>query len=136
MGATHAFEEHVGEVRVRIDASTLDELFAEAGRAFAELACGELPSAGDHAERIAVRARDRDALLVALLDELVFRAEVEGRVYPALEARVRSDRELEATLHAAPQDVRPRLHVKAATLHGVAIIEAPCGVSATVVLDV
>ncbi len=33
----HVFEEHVGEVQIRVEADSLAELFAEAGRALAEL---------------------------------------------------------------------------------------------------
>lgn len=135
MRADHAFEEHVGEVRVRIAAPTVAALFAEAGRAFAELVCGDLPPASGDPERVVLRGRDRESLLVALLDELVFRAEVDGRVFPDVRVTLRSDRELEATLRAAP-DARPLSHVKAATLHDLAIVEARDGVSATIVLDV
>lgn len=35
--ASHAFEEDAGEIRLRLDAPTLPELFAEAGGALAEL---------------------------------------------------------------------------------------------------
>lgn len=135
MAGTHTFEEHVGEVRMRLAAPSLPELFAEAARGLAELVCGSSPPALGATRRVSLHARDREALLVALLDELVFRAEVEDRVFPEVDVVLRNDRELDATLRCA-EGVSPRLHVKAATLHGLAISDTPDGVAATVVLDV
>lgn len=133
--ASHVFEEHVGEVRIRLEAESVPELFAEAARAFAELVCGEAPSAAGPPEPVALTAGDRVGLLVALLDELVFRAEVDGAVYPQLDVVRLGARELEATLRRAPS-ARPMLHVKAATFHDLTIREAGGRVTATVILDV
>src|SRR5687768_5602628 len=127
MSASHAFEEHVSEVLVHLEATTPDELFAEAGRAFAELVCGELPPADGASQTVVLKGRDREALLVALFDELVFRAEVEAHVFPEITAKLRSENELEITLRAS--SVPPRSHVKAATLHGLAIVDTGASVS-------
>src|SRR5690606_32950804 len=109
----HVFEEHVGEVRIRLEAASVPELYAEAARAFAELVCGEAAPASGPPEPVALTGGDREGLLVALLDELVFRAEVEGAVYPELEVVRLGARELEVRLRRAPC-ARPSLHVKAA----------------------
>ena len=39
--ASHTFEEHTGEVLLRLRAPTLEEIFVEAGRGLAELLAGE-----------------------------------------------------------------------------------------------
>lgn len=133
--ARHAFREHIGEVRIQLDAPTVPELFAEAARAFAELVSRQVPAARGPGERVVLTGRDREVLLVALFDELVFRAEVEGAIYPELEIVRLGPRELEANLRRAP-DVEPVLHVKAATFHDLAIRETAEGATATIVLDV
>ena len=75
--ASHAFEDHTGEARVRLEAPSLAELFAEAARALAELMTGSgalVPASGD-AMRIDLTAHDREALLVDWLNELIYQAE-------------------------------------------------------------
>ena len=66
--ASHALLQHTGEVQIRIDASNVPELFAEAARRLARAPryCGSRaarPMAGIRAST----ARDREALLVAWL---------------------------------------------------------------------
>jgi SHS2 domain-containing protein len=136
--ASHRFEEHTAEVLLCLDAPSLAALYAEAGRALAELLaedpsripCGE-------AESLAVEAADREALLVALLDELVFRAETRGRVYPEVVVERVSDRALAATIRGGTPETW-RTAVKAATWHRLRVAEAEDGPGfvATVVLDV
>ena len=70
--------EHPAEVRLRLRAPTLGALAAVAGGALAELEIGRRPEAGDGAWReIAIHARDREALLVHWLNELIYRAETD-----------------------------------------------------------
>jgi SHS2 domain-containing protein len=136
--ARHFFEEHTGEVRVRLEAPTLPELFAEAGRALGELVGPDEGSRGalHEDEEVVVRAMDRDALLVEWLNELVFRSETSKRIYPELSVESVSEREIRARIRGV--DVEElRTPVKAATLHGVHIQRRPDGgYSGSVVLDV
>ncbi|MBI2896568.1 MAG: archease [Deltaproteobacteria bacterium] len=111
------------------------ELFAEAGRALAEV-MGQ-PGAPSRMEpqRIAVQASDREALLVEWLNELVFRSERTGELFPDLTVDEITDRALRATIRGS--EVREsRSQVKAATFHALRIEEGPTGLTATVVLDV
>lgn len=135
---THSFVDHVGEVRVRLEAPSLPELFVEAGRALAELVA---PEGGARArsrasEEVVVRASDRDALLVEWLDELIFRSETAKRVYPELSVESVSEHEVRAHIRGVEiEDLRTP--VKAATLHDLHIEERPeGGYAASVVLDV
>jgi SHS2 domain-containing protein len=136
MKPSHRFGEHVGEVQMIIVAPDLPGLFAEAGRALAEVLAGEAQPALDGAgQSVVVRAHDCEALLVAWLDELIFRSEMDGRVYTSFTIDSLSDHELCATIHGIePLDIRTP--VKAATMHGLRIEDGPDGVTATVVLDV
>jgi SHS2 domain-containing protein len=135
----HAFEEHVGEVRVRLSASSLAALFEEAARALAELmgaASGGECEASEAPVRVTVRAPDREALLAAWLDELVFLSETLKRVWTDVRVERASDAEISATVRGF-EPVALRTQVKAATLHDLRVVErAPGAFVATVVLDV
>ena len=135
--ASHTFEDHIGELALRIEAPTLPMLFEEAGRALSE-AMGQGDTSGspaDHEEEMTVAAPDREALLVEWLNELVYRAEV-SRVFPR-EFRIEriSERDLAAVVRGVRLE-RLRNPVKAATFHGLSVSESPEGFRATIVLDV
>ena len=134
--ARHTFEEHVGEVQVRVEAPTLAGLFAEAGRALAELLLeGPAGDAVRETAEVVVRATDRDALLAEWLNELIFRSETRHCAFVDLRVTRITGRELQAQIGGVPIE-NPRVAVKAATLHGLRIEEQPGGWTATVVLDV
>lgn len=134
-GARHWLAEHTGELEIRLAAPSLGELFAEAGRALAEVMAGASVTATGAARGVSLRAPDREALLVAWLDELLFLAERDKMVYGELRIERVTDRELVATVRgAAVTDLRTQ--VKAATFHGLRIVEAGDGFTATVILDV
>lgn len=134
--ASHAFEEHTGEVRLRLRAEHLPGLFEEAARAIAELMLGSGPHGPlGPPERVEVRAPDREALLAAWIDELVFLSEVRKRVWTDVRVEVLAG----GTLRAELRGVEPaalRTQVKAATLHELHVEEGASGVQGTVVLDV
>lgn len=135
--ASHAFEEHTGELRLRVDAPTLAELFAEAGRALALLACGDrpLPPPEGEAEEVRLRSHDKAALFVDWLNELIFHTEAHDKVFSEFRFARLTDRDLDARIRGARvPEMRPL--VKAATLHDLELTETPHGASATVVLDV
>lgn len=137
MTADHRFEEHTGEVRLELSASSLEELFAEAGRALAEIMLGELPASTTPGleQRISVRARDRAALLVEWLNELIFRSETSKQVF----TRLRVDRVGVNEMQAVVAGVSPeslRTQVKAATLHRLSLENRGGAWQASVVLDV
>lgn len=136
-GARHRFEEHTGEVRLQLTAPSCEELFAEAGRALAELMLGGTPAppASAPAQVVEVHARDRAALLVEWLDELIFLSETSKRVF----TDVRLERVEETRARGAVRGLRPKAivtAVKAATLHEVSVEESQGGWRASVVLDV
>jgi SHS2 domain-containing protein len=135
--AGHTFKQHTGEVRLELSAPSCEELFAEAGRGLAELMLGNIPAspASANAQSIEVSARDRCALLVAWLNELVFRSETSKRVFTQFQVDYVDD----STLRASAWSMEPNVlktAVKAATLHRVAVERLSEGWRATVVLDV
>ncbi|HZY05620.1 MAG TPA: archease [Anaeromyxobacteraceae bacterium] len=133
--SSHALEEHTGELKLRIEAPSLPDLFAEAGKALAE-AMGAPEGEGVPVEkRIEVEASDRDALLVDWLNELVFLAEAEKMIFREFRVELPSEGRLLALARGARVE-RLRNPVKAATYHALAITARPQGFVATVVLDV
>lgn len=133
---THRFEEHTAEVSVRIDAASLPALFEDAAAALCELQLGDEATVGpERVERVSVRGRDRESLLVAFLNELIFLSETEKLVFSKSRVTSVADHELHAVVHGATPSVL-RTQVKAATMHGVHIVPNGSGFTATVILDV
>jgi SHS2 domain-containing protein len=136
MKPRHSFQEHTSEVRLRVEAETIEELFEESGRALAELIAE--PSAGASRgpeKHIELHARDQDALLIEWLNELVFRAETEKLVYDQLKVSRIEGGNLAATLRGH-EPKGSRASVKAATMHDVRIERTNEGLSASFILDV
>jgi SHS2 domain-containing protein len=136
--ALHRFESHTAEVQVRIEATGLPGLFAEAGRALADIMLGEgHPEAPPEAEveHVTVEAADAEALLVDWLNELIYRADAHKKVYTDFVVERCSERELRARIRGLVPEVL-KTAVKAATFHGLEIREHAGGLAASVVLDV
>lgn len=134
--ARHHFEDHTGEVRLCVEAPTLAALFEEAGRALAELMLDESGERSPEAQTVSLDARDRAALLVQWLNELIFLSETHERVYTEISVAAVSDIHLDATVRGVFPEVL-RTAVKAATLHEARVEQEPDGHCwAQVVLDV
>lgn len=133
----HTFEEHTGEVRLEATAPSCEELFADAGRALAELMLGELPEglALGPERRVEVHARDRAALLVEWLNELIFLSETSKQVFTQLVVEHVDDQHARAVIRGVFPDAL-KTAVKAATLHGVSVESSGGSWRASVVLDV
>jgi len=135
---THEFESHTSEVQIRIRASTLPELFEEAGAALADVILGEDHPAAPldvEPEVIEVQAYDYEALLVDWLNELIYRSEVRKQVYTDVDVESLTERGLRARVRGFhPEEIKTA--VKAATFHGLEIREHEDGFGATLVLDV
>jgi SHS2 domain-containing protein len=128
--------EHPGEVRLRLRAASPGELAMVAGRALAELELGHAPgpAAGPWRD-VAVSGRDRDAVLVHWLNELIYLAETERWVGVEFAVVRATETELRMRVRGVVVDEAPA-RVKAATFHGLRIAAVADGVEAEVVLDV
>ena len=125
--------EHTGEVEMEIEAATEQDVFREALHALAELLGDDV--GGDRLWReVAVTGRQRDELLLAWLDELVYLAETENLAPEELEQVELSGHGLVATVRC--RRGRPRHLVKGATYHRLRFEGRDGGFRATVVLDV
>ncbi len=133
--ARHWFAEHTSELEIGVEASSFSELLAEAGRALAEVMSGRPARGLGKFERVLVEAPDREALLVAWLDELVFLAERDKKVFGDIVVERAGDRACVAQVRGEPvSDLKTQ--VKAATFHGLQITDGPHGLSARVILDI
>jgi SHS2 domain-containing protein len=132
----HSFEEHTGELQMLLEAPTLRDLFAEAGRALAEVMGADPASpASGPAERVQLRSSDRDALLVDWINELIYLSEKRRKLFTEIAIERLTDRELEAVIRGQDAEALAT-QVKAATFHGLRISQDAGGVSARLVLDV
>lgn len=132
----HSFLEHTSDVELRLHGRNLAALFTEAGRAVADLMLGDAPRpAATVSEQVLVEATDREALLAAWIDELVFRAETRKAVFVDFELEHLDDHELRARIRGIAEPVI-KTAIKAATFHGLEVIERDGRFEATVILDV
>ena len=110
----YEWRDHTAEIELHVTAPTEDGVFAVAADAFGRYV--ELDRSGEPARHeLALEAPDRGALLVALLEELIFLADTEGFVPDRTELRLDGNH-----LLAVLQGRRTRIDpiVKAATYHG------------------
>jgi SHS2 domain-containing protein len=133
---THAFDDHTAEVRLRIEAPTLAALYAEAVEAVAELMATDPGAPTDGAPvAIDVRAADAGALLVELVNEIVFQSETRKKVFSRATIDVATETRVAGALEGfAARELKTA--VKAATFHDLSVARGPNGWTARVVLDV
>lgn len=134
----HEFEAHTSEVQVRVQATTLPELFEEAALALADIMLGEAhPQAPADAEEeiVLVEAGDLDALLVDFLNELIYRSDAHKKVYTDVDVELTTEHQVRARIRGIVPDVL-KTAVKAATFHGLDVHEHENGFDARIVLDV
>jgi len=133
--ASHRFEEHTGEVQVRLRAPDRAGLYREAARALAELMAPGAGAGEGEPVPVEVRGRDPAALLVNWIDELIFLVDTTGRVYPEVEIEQIDAHRLRARVRGCVP-ARFKTAVKAATFHRLAVEEDEEGFTARLVLDV
>lgn len=117
MSGRFRFLEHTSEVGIEGSGDSLEEAFAAVGEAVAELLGAWFPGAGER-RPVAVEASDREALLAAWVDELLYLHDAEDVVFGGFEVVRVDEHRLEAIATAAPRgDRRLEGGVKAATYH-------------------
>ena len=129
----YEWDEHVGELGLRVRAATEADVFAEAAAAMGEL-LGDAPAGAEEWRAVEVRGDDLDVLFAAWLEELAFLAETEGFVPAAVR-----DLDLGPGVVRAQVGGRrasPPHLVKAVTYHGLAFGHDGDGWSARALLDV
>ncbi len=136
MSASHCFVDHTSEIGLQVQAGSFGELRAEAARGLARLMLREVPARAEgEAREIEVSAHDRESLLVDWLNEILYVAETGLWIPLEVEVLEASDTGIRARMRGATVEVSPSM-VKAATFHGLEVVETAEGFSAEVILDV
>lgn len=131
--------DHTADLGLRIRAKSLNELFAEAGKAMFSVLV-ENAEAIEPKEKttVSIAGADREYLLFDWLKELLYRFEVEHRLFCRFDVTV-GDTGLEAVLHGEVLDrSRHELghEVKAITYHELRVVQENGGWLAEVIVDI
>jgi SHS2 domain-containing protein len=129
---------HTADIAARIYGKTIPELFENAAFAMFDMA-GDLKGlASKKTINIKTKAPDRESLLIAWLNELLYAASSRRMLFSEFNVKLR-DNELmgEATGAQLGADItRLRKEIKAATYHDLEIRRTNAGYEITVVFDV
>ncbi len=127
--------EHTADNALFIKAENMAELLKYA--ALGMLSLMGLPSDRDGItrRRIELEALDREDLLVAWLEELLFLMEKHEIGFGDMDIDVHQDKRMVAMIEEIP-DMIPLKEIKAVTYHGLEIIETEKGLEVTLVFDV
>jgi len=129
---------HDADLRLRVRAPGAEALFAAAARAVVGASLAE-PPAGGARRVVRLEEPDREALLVAWLNEILYLLS-SGEFLPARFERVEIDGNvLAASLAGAPAGEKPPRflrEIKAATFHGLAVEERNGIWGATILFDI
>ena len=131
--------DHTADVGIAAYGSDMAEAYANAARGMFSLMV-DLDSVGDTLRRgVAVRADNREDLLVAWLNELIYLHEVENVLFSRFEVSELDDRKLVAICFGERIDKerhKMKVGVKAATYHKVRIEEGKGGWRVQVLFDI
>ncbi|WP_214019439.1 archease [Methanoculleus sp.] len=94
--------EHTADVLMRVRGATVNEIFADAGRAMFHVMYGPCKDRGIE-RQVSLEADDLESLLIDYLSELLFITEVENTVFCTFDVDVRGTR-LSAALRGEPFD--------------------------------
>lgn len=127
---------HTADIALEVWGGTLEELFAHAAEGLFDLAAATEPNApvANH-RQVELTAPDAEVLLVDWLNELLLLHEQHGEVYVTFDLSLRDGTALSARI-GATQAFRPKIGIKAATFHDLAIRQEAQGYRAVVVFDV
>jgi SHS2 domain-containing protein len=128
--------EHTADIGVRAAGATVEEAYENSCLGLLEI-LGARSSSPRREERVALDAADPEALLVALMDELIYRTEVSPEGVAGVRVRLDGPSSLVATIVWGDRDpVEGPLELKAATYHQLSLRRTGEGWEAMVYFDV
>ena len=131
--------DHTADIGLVARGATLEDLFVNAARGMFHLLAGDVAVRPSRRLEVEVTAPDREALLVAWLNELLFQCSTKRLVLSRFEVRDLTDERLRAAVAGQPVadlGVPLETELKAATYHGLRIAQTPDGWEAEVLFDV
>ena len=131
--------EHTADVGVEGYGRDLQELFANAARGLFQIITDLNSVRETEAHDVAATAMDREALLVAWLNEFVYRFDADNLLFRRFDIHELSDVAIQARAYG--ERVDPARHtmktaVKSTTYHGLSITEDAEGYTARVIFDI
>jgi SHS2 domain-containing protein len=140
VGTSETFD-HTADLGLRVTGADLDDLFRTAAEAvFDTIVANRDEVRVEAIEPIALQADTKADLLVAWLNELIFRSETRHRVYSRFDVHVAPDgRSLTAEVGGEPIDRDRHVldhEVKAVTHHGLTLRREGEGWRAEMILDI
>ena len=142
MEPTHIFLDHTADVFFVAKAPTLEQLFDQCGLAVEETMI-DLPSVKPKQKiKILVEADKIETLLFDFLDELVFFKDYKQLVFSKFEIKIEEQGKkfsLSCFAHGEKLDVlrhKPKVDVKAITMHMFEVKQVPGGWKAQVLVDI
>ncbi len=140
MGVVEVFD-HTADLGLRVSANDLDDLFQTAAQGLFDVITADRSTIeARESETVALAADSPQRLLVDWLNELIFRSEVNHRLYGRFDVKVAADGlSLTATIAGEPIDADRHVldhEVKAATYHGLFLREGTDGWLAEVIVDI
>jgi SHS2 domain-containing protein len=139
MGHAETFE-HTADLGLRVVAHDLADLFQTAAAGLFDVIVANRDAVQVVVtERVALEAESPEDLLLAWLNELIFRCETQHRLYTRFHVAMDDSRHLEATIGGEPIDRDRHLldhEVKAATRHGLSVRSHEGNWIAEVILDI
>lgn len=127
--------EHTADWAYRVRGKNLAELFVRAAVGLYTLVGMQLVSGKQIRRSIQLKAIDRESLLVAWLNELLYFHESEGLGFESLEIQHLDETSLQAKVTGASTQQWLK-DIKAVTYHNLAIYETESELEVTLVLDV
>ena len=132
---SHEELDHTADWALRVRGRDMSDLCLVAASAMLA-ACGARPADGPAVDRrVQLSAADREGLLVAWLEEILFTLETRLRVPIQIEAHVSEGLELSSRWREAPLGGIEK-PIKAVTYNNLEVREADGGLEATIVFDV
>ena len=134
---TNSFEEieHTADWAYRVRGENLAELLIQAALGLYSLVGMELVPGSRIRRSIQLKAIDRESLLVAWLNELLYFHESEGLGFEQIKIQELDETSIQAQVTGAPTQQWLK-DIKAVTYHNLAIRETESGLEVTLVLDV
>ncbi len=134
---TNSFEEieHTADWAYRVRGENLAELLIQAALGLYSLVGMELVPGSRIRRSIQLKAIDRESLLVAWLNELLYFHESEGLGFEQIKIQELDETSIQAQITGAPTQQWLK-DIKAVTYHNLAIRETESGLEVTLVLDV
>ena len=127
--------EHTADWAYRVRGKDLAELFIQAAMGLYDLVGMQLAPGERITRSLQLKGVDRESLLVAWLNELLYFHENEGLGFDRLEIQHLDQTSIQAKVTGAPTQQWLK-DIKAVTYHNLAIRESKSGLEVTLVLDV